>query len=247
MPTTAPVRAEARYPALVIVALALLLLIVVDLPLCGLAGALRLSYAIAAQASEDRRSSWVELTDHLLGTDELGRDVLSRLIYAIRFSVLVALGGTLIGAFIGTTLGFIAAHFRGLIEEAIMMLADVQASLPFMMIALALIAMFGGGFMLFIAIMGFYGWEVFARLTRGVVIAANTQGYATAVVALGAPARHVYLRHVLPNILSVLIVQFTLNFPQVILLETSLSFLGPGHPPAADQPGPDAWARDVPT
>ena len=109
-----------------------------------------------------------------------------------------------------------------------MMLADVQASLPFMMIALALIALFGGGFFLFVAIMGFYGWEVFARLTRGVVIAANTQGYATAVTALGAPARHVYLRHVLPNILSVLIVQFTLNFPQVILLETSLSFLGLG-------------------
>jgi peptide/nickel transport system permease protein len=223
----APVRAEARYPTLVIIALALLgLILVIFLFADWLAP---YDYRTQSLLKRLKPPSFLGgLPEHLLGTDELGRDVLSRLIYAIRFSVLVALGGTLIGAFIGTTLGFIAAHFRGLTEEAIMMLADVQASLPFMMIALALIALFGGGFFLFVAIMGFYGWEVFARLTRGVVIAANTQGYATAVTALGAPARHVYLRHVLPNILSVLIVQFTLNFPQVILLETSLSFLGLG-------------------
>lgn len=223
----APVRAEARYPALVIAALVLLgLILLIFLFADWLAP---YDYRTQSLLKRLKPPSFLGgMPDHLLGTDELGRDVLSRLIYAIRFSVLVALGGTLIGALIGTTLGFIAAHFRGLTEEAIMMLADVQASLPFMMIALALIALFGGGFFLFVAIMGFYGWEVFARLTRGVVIAANTQGYATAVTALGAPARHVYLRHVLPNILSVLIVQFTLNFPQVILLETSLSFLGLG-------------------
>jgi peptide/nickel transport system permease protein len=223
----APVRAEARYPTLVVMALILLgLILVIFLFADWLAP---YDYRTQSLLKRLKPPSFLGgLPEHLLGTDELGRDVLSRLIYAIRFSVLVALGGTLIGAFIGTTLGFIAAHFRGLTEEAIMMLADVQASLPFMMIALALIALFGGGFFLFVAIMGFYGWEVFARLTRGVVIAANTQGYATAVTALGAPARHVYLRHVLPNILSVLIVQFTLNFPQVILLETSLSFLGLG-------------------
>lgn len=223
----APVRAEARYPTLVVMALILLgLILVIFLFADWLAP---YDYRTQSLLKRLKPPSFLGgMPEHLLGTDELGRDVLSRLIYAIRFSVLVALGGTLIGAFIGTTLGFIAAHFRGLTEEAIMMLADVQASLPFMMIALALIALFGGGFFLFVAIMGFYGWEVFARLTRGVVIAANTQGYATAVTALGAPARHVYLRHVLPNILSVLIVQFTLNFPQVILLETSLSFLGLG-------------------
>jgi peptide/nickel transport system permease protein len=223
----APVRAEARYPTLVVISLALLALILVIFLFADWLA----PYDYRTQSLLKRLKPPAFLggmPEHLLGTDELGRDILSRLIYAIRFSVLVALGGTMIGALIGTVLGFLAAHFRGLTEEAIMMLADVQASLPFMMIALALIALFGGGFFLFVAIMGFYGWEVFARLTRGVVIAANTQGYATAVTALGAPARHVYLRHVLPNILSVLIVQFTLNFPQVILLETSLSFLGLG-------------------
>ncbi|MBS7698730.1 MULTISPECIES: ABC transporter permease [unclassified Chelatococcus] len=224
---TAPVKAEARYPALVVAALIFVALIFVVFLFADILA----PYDYRTQSLINRLKPPVFLGGtwaHVLGTDELGRDVLSRLIYAIRFSVLVALGGTMIGAFIGTLLGFLAAHFRGWVEEAIMMMADVQASLPFMLIALALIALFGGSFTLFIVIMGFYGWEVFARLTRGVVIAANTQGYATAVVALGAPAWHVYARHILPNILSVLIVQFTLNFPQVILLETSLSFLGLG-------------------
>jgi peptide/nickel transport system permease protein len=226
-PDAAPVRAESRYPVLVVAAMLFIAVIVVIFLFADWLAPY--DYRTQGLLKRLRPPAFMGGTrDHLLGTDELGRDVLSRLIYAIRFSVLVALGGTMIGAFIGTVLGFVAAHFRGIVEEAIMMLADVQASLPFMVIALALIAVFGGGFVLFVCIMGFYGWEVFARLTRGVVIAANTQGYATAVVALGAPARHVYWRHVLPNILSVLVVQFTLNFPQVILLETSLSFLGLG-------------------
>jgi peptide/nickel transport system permease protein len=165
---------------------------------------------------------------YILGTDQLGRDTLSRLLYGIRFSIIIALGGTVIGAVLGTVLGFIAAHFRGWLEEAIMMLADVQASLPYLIIALAAIAIFGSEVWIFVLIMGFYGWETFARLARGMVLAAKTQGYATAVVAIGGTPGYVYYRHIFPNILSVLVVQFTLNFPQVILLESSLSFLGLG-------------------
>lgn len=222
-----PVKAETRYPALVVVALVLIGLIfsialLADLlaPYDYRAQSLRLRLAPPVFLGGDWR--------HILGTDELGRDILSRLLYATRFSIVIALAGTLMGATLGTVLGFVAAHYRGVVEEAIMMLADVQASLPFMLIALALIAAFGGSVFLFTAIMGIYGWEVFARLTRGVVLSANGQGYATAMTALGAPPRYIYLRHILPNIFSVLIVQFTLNFPQVILLETSLSFLGLG-------------------
>lgn len=163
-----------------------------------------------------------------LGTDQLGRDILSRLIFAIRFSIIIALGGTAIGAVLGTLMGFLAAHFRGWIEEGIMMLADVQASLPYLIIALAAIAIFGSDLRIFVIIMGFYGWEVFARLARGMVLSAKSQGYATAVTAIGGTPRYIYFRHILPNILSVLVVQFTLNFPQVILLESSLSFLGLG-------------------
>lgn len=224
---SAAYRPDSRYPALVVLAL---LFVVLLLAVACLADLLA-PYDYRTQALRLRLAPPMFLggtSAHWLGTDELGRDILSRLLYAIRFSILVALGGTAIGALVGTVLGFLAAHFRGLIEETIMMLADVQASLPFLLIALALIAVFGGSFMLFILIMGFYGWEVFARLTRGVVISARNQGYAVAVTALGASPWQLYSKHILPNILSVLIVQFTLNFPQVILLETSLSFLGLG-------------------
>ncbi len=167
----------------------------------------------------------------LLGTDGLGRDVLSRLIYAVRASILIAFCGTLIGSVIGTLLGFLAAHFRGWVEEAIMLLVDFQASMPFLIIALAILAFFGNSFELFLVVVGFYGWEVYARLTRGLVLQANAQGYAFAIRTLGVHPVRIYIRHVLPNILSVLVVQVTLNFPEIILLETSLSFLGLGVQP----------------
>jgi len=168
---------------------------------------------------------------YMLGTDELGRDVLSRLLYAVRISIFVAILGTGIGAVLGTFLGFVAAHFRGWIEESLMMLVDAQASMPFLLIALAVLAFFGNSFTLFIIIMGINGWENYARLTRGMVLSANTHGYAIAVRSLGAKPSSVYFRHILPNIISILIVQFSLNFPSTILLETSLSFLGLGIQP----------------
>ncbi len=171
------------------------------------------------------------LEQYWLGTDELGRDLLSRVIHATRFSIIIAFVGTTIGAVLGTLLGFVAAHFRGWIEEGIMMLVDAQASLPFMLIALAVLAFFGNNLVLFVLVLGINGWETYARLTRGMVIAANTQGYAVAVRGMGATPWRIYLRHVLPNIASVLIVQYTLNFPQTILLETSMSFLGLGVQP----------------
>lgn len=167
----------------------------------------------------------------LLGTDELGRDILSRLLYATRFSILVALLGTLIGAVVGTFLGFIAAHFRGWIDELLMMLVDVQASIPFMLVALAVLAFFGNSFTLFIFLIGINGWENYARLTRGMVLGAKTHGYAVALRSLGAGPLRIYGLHVLPNIMGGLIVQLTLNFPSTILLETSLSFLGLGIQP----------------
>jgi peptide/nickel transport system permease protein len=168
---------------------------------------------------------------YFLGTDSIGRDLLSRLIYATRFSIAIAFLGTTIGATLGTILGLIAAHKRGLTGEVIMMAVDIQASLPFMLIALAVLAFFGNDLTLFILIIGYYGWEGFARLSRVVALAARSQGYASAISALGASEFRLYAMHILPNIASILIVQFTLNFPQTILLETSLSFLGLGVQP----------------
>jgi peptide/nickel transport system permease protein len=168
------------------------------------------------------------MDDYLLGTDRIGRDMVARLVSGLRMSLLVALAGTFIGAIVGTVIGFIAAHFRGYVEETLMMLVDFQASLPFILIALTLLAFFGNSLFLFIILMGLFGWETYARLARGVVLSATSQPYAKAVTALGAHPMRLYLRHILPNVASALIVQITLTFPQIILLETSLSFLGLG-------------------
>lgn len=169
--------------------------------------------------------------EYPLGTDRIGRDMVARLVAGLRMSLSVALAGTLIGAVFGTLIGFIAAHFRGWTEEVLMMVVDFQASLPFILIALTLLAFFGNSMVLFVILMGLFGWETYARLARGVVLSAKSQPYARAVVALGANPWRLYLRHVLPNVASALIVQVTLTFPQIILLETSLSFLGLGIQP----------------
>ncbi|MDK3017344.1 ABC transporter permease [Pseudodonghicola flavimaris] len=168
---------------------------------------------------------------HPLGTDELGRDVLSRLIVSIRISLLIAFGATLISAVLGTTLGFLAAHFRGIVEQIVLVLADFQAAMPFLILALSVLAFFGNSLPLLVGLMGLYGWERYARIARGLAIAASAQGYATAVSQLGAKPGRVYLRHILPNIASTLIVSMTLVFPEVILLESGLSFLGLGVQP----------------
>jgi peptide/nickel transport system permease protein len=168
---------------------------------------------------------------HPLGTDELGRDVLARLIYSIRTSLLIAFGATIIGALIGTSLGFLAAHFRGLVEQAVLALVDFSASLPFLILALAVLAFFGNSMVLFVCLLGLHAWERYARIARGLAISAGAQGYAAAVRQLGATPWRIYGRHVLPNIASTLIVSMTLAFPEVILLESGLSFLGLGVQP----------------
>jgi peptide/nickel transport system permease protein len=182
---------------------------------------------------------------HPLGTDELGRDVLSRLIVSIQISMVIAFLSTLIAAIVGVSLGFIAAYFRGRIEQVILMLIDAQAAMPFMIIALAVLAFLGSSLFLFTILMGFYGWERIARISRGLAISANERGYATAVRDLGATPFRIYSRHILPNIASTLIVSLTLNFPEVILLESGLSFLGLGvQPPMTSLGNMVGYGRD---
>lgn len=174
---------------------------------------------------------------HPLGTDELGRDVLSRLIYSIRTSLIIAFGATIVGAVLGTVLGFLAAHFRGIVENFVMALVDFSASIPFLILALAVLAFFGNSMLLFVLLLGLHAWERYARIARGLAISASAQGYAGAVRQLGARPLRVYGRHILPNIASTLIVSMTLAFPEVILLESGLSFLGLGVQPPATSLG----------
>ena len=182
---------------------------------------------------------------HPLGTDELGRDVLSRLLISIRISLVIAFLSTLIAATLGVCLGFLAAWARGRTEQAILMLIDAQAAMPFMVLALAVLAFLGNSLVLFTILLGFYGWERIARIARGLAIAASQQGYATAVRDVGASPWRIYGRHILPNIASTLIVSMTLNFPEVILLESGLSFLGLGvQPPLTSLGNMVGYGRD---
>ena len=165
---------------------------------------------------------------HPLGTDKLGRDLLSRLLIGAQTSIALALLGTVIGAVLGTALGFLAAHRGGWVDEVISTAVDFQAAMPYFIIALAVLAFMGNSMLVFLTLMGIYGWERYARITRGLVLAAREQGYARAVHALGGSPGRIYARQILPNIMGPLIVQVTVNFPETILFETSLSFLGLG-------------------
>ena len=237
---------RARRVVPVTVALAALWLVGV-LAVALLADALR-PYSITAFDLRNRLAPPVGfggVSAHLLGTDELGRDVLSRLIVSVRVSLLIAFGATTISALFGTTLGFLAAHFRGWVEQGVLMLIDFQAALPFLILALAVLAFFGNSLPLFVCLMGLYGWERQAQIARGLAIAAGGQGYAASVRQLGAGPLRVYLRHVLPNIASTLIVSATLSFPEVILLESGLSFLGLGvQPPLTSLGNMVGYARE---
>jgi peptide/nickel transport system permease protein len=123
--------------------------------------------------------------DHVLGTDALGRDTLSRLLHAIRISVGIAFAGTLISAVIGIALGIYAAYAKGIAEEIIMAMVDAQAAVPFIIVALMLLAFMGNSLWLFIVIMGIAGWEGYARLSRGLVLSAENQGYVIGLRSLG--------------------------------------------------------------
>lgn len=169
--------------------------------------------------------------EHILGTDFIGRDLLSNLLKATQTTLMIALIGSFICAAIGTSVGFVAAHFGGRVDNLLMGFADATASIPFIIIALGVLAFFGSSPLLFVFLVGIANWERYARLTRGLVLSANEDGYAEAARIVGVPSVRIYWRHILPNIAGPLAVQFTVNFPEIILLESGLSFLGLGIQP----------------
>ncbi|HVK90799.1 MAG TPA: ABC transporter permease [Mycoplana sp.] len=171
---------------------------------------------------------------HPLGTDQLGRDLLSRTLHGLQLTMLIALIGSLISLVIGVTLGVIAGYARGRLGSAIMALVDIQIAVPFTLIALLVVAIFGNSLPVLIAVIGVSGWEVYARIVRAQVLSVSRQPFVEAAIAAGAPHSRILLKHVLPNVASPIIVVWTMTFSAVILLESSLSFLGLGvQPPTA--------------
>lgn len=169
---------------------------------------------------------------HPLGTDNLGHDMLSMSLRGIQISFAIAVIGTLGGAILGTCLGFLAAWAGGIVDEIVGLLVDFQATLPFLVLALALLAVLPSADMtVFILLMCIQGWERYARLARSVALGAREAPYVQALQVLGVPAWRVYFRHILPNAMGVLVVNMSLNLPGTILAETSLNFLGVGIQP----------------
>lgn len=174
---------------------------------------------------------------HILGTDHLGRDVLSRTLHGLRVVFVVATLATLIGMTLGTTLGLISGYLGGTVDTVIMFLVDSQASLPFTVLALAGVAFFGTDPAVLIVVIGVAGWDGYARLIRGQVLTITPRPFVEAAVALGARAPRVIARHVVPSVVSPLTVLATVNFAAIVLLESGLSFLGLGVQPPSPSLG----------
>jgi peptide/nickel transport system permease protein len=173
---------------------------------------------------------------YILGTDEVGRDILSRIIYGAQVSLSVGLVGVLIGSVLGTVLGMLAGYFSGPVDEIIMLLADMQLACPFILLAISIIAVLGpdpaGGVpWKLIVIVGISGWMTYARVGRGIVLTIKEREFVQSVRALGGSDNRILFRHILPNILSPVIVLATLDLARLIVLESTLSFLGLGIQP----------------
>jgi peptide/nickel transport system permease protein len=173
-------------------------------------------------------------TRYLLGTDQLGRDLLSRCLYGLRLSLLLAAFGALAGLLFGALMGMIAGLSGGVVDALIMGVCDVKLSLPFTLVALLVIAVAGASPTVLVLVLGLAYWAHFARLIRAQVLSLREYPYIEAARAAGASGWRIATRHVLPNVMSPVIVMFTLNFSNLILLESALSFLGLGvQPPTA--------------
>jgi peptide/nickel transport system permease protein len=168
---------------------------------------------------------------HLLGTDHLGRDVLSRLIFGARVSVIVGITAVLIAGVTGTVLGIISGYLGGWVDQAIMRLTDTWLALPALTFAIFLAAVVGPSELNIIVILGLVYWTRYARVIRGEVLSLKEREFVRLAIVAGCSKRTIMIKHILPNVINSAIVLATLMIGVVIISEASLSFLGVGVPP----------------
>jgi ABC-type dipeptide/oligopeptide/nickel transport system permease subunit len=173
--------------------------------------------------------------EHWLGTDNLGRDTFSRLLVGGRFTVTIAMITVILAVVIGTLIGVVAGRIGGLFEEVTMRVIDLLISVPDVVVAIFLVAIFGPGFATLIASLAVVGWTPFARLARGLTLTINTQGYVRAAEVLGCSRSFIVFRHVIPNIIRPVAAVTFVRFGHNLIMVGALSFLGLGvQPPAPD-------------
>jgi peptide/nickel transport system permease protein len=220
------------------------LTVIVLLVLMALFAPLLAPYDPADQSLRDRlvppvwqaEGSW----DHVLGTDHLGRDMLSRVIHGSRISLIVGVAVVALAGGFGVFMGLVAGYFGGRIDAAIMRFVDTLIAFPGLLLALVILAVVGPSMTTVIVVLALNGWMVYARMTRGIVLSVRQLPYVEAAEMVGCRSGRVILRHVLPNLVSPLLTLGILEFARIVLAEAALSFLGLGIQPPAT-----SWGLDV--
>jgi peptide/nickel transport system permease protein len=167
-------------------------------------------------------------SDHILGTDALGRDILSRLIYGARVSLIVGITAVLLGAGFGTAMGLFSGYYGGWLDTIIMRIGDIFLAFPYLLLAIAIVAVLGGGLANVIVVLAIATWVPYARITRGSVLSLKAQEFIVAARAIGVSDGSLLFKHLLPNVLTPIIVFATFAVAAAIIAEAGLSFLGLG-------------------
>jgi len=176
----------------------------------------------------------------LLGSDLLGRDVLSRLLWGARISLSIALAATILGMVVGSAVGLVAGYYRGPVDEALTKLIDVQLAFPFVLLAISVIAVAGPSVTVLVVVLAVGSWVGHARIVRGLALSLREREYVQAARAMGAGNARILARHLLPEVTSVILILATFDVGRIIILESTLSFLGLGvQPPTA------SWGSDL--
>jgi ABC-type dipeptide/oligopeptide/nickel transport system permease subunit len=170
---------------------------------------------------------------HVIGTDHLGRDVLSRIIEGAQLTLFVSLFAVVVSCIVGVAAGLVAGYKGGMTDAIILRLIDMQLAFPLILLVIAVVAVVGPSLGNLIIIMGLSGWPRFARIVRGSVLAVRSLEFVEAARSIGASRARIMLRHILPNVLSAIIVYASFELARMILLESTLSFLGLGVQPPA--------------
>jgi len=168
---------------------------------------------------------------YVLGTDDLGRDILSRIIFGARLSTMVGFSVVVIGSVIGVTLGLLSGYAGGIVDDIIMRIADVQLAFPYVLLAIAVIGVIGANLYTIIAVIGITSWVQYVRIVRAEVMSLREREFVQSAHAVGCGVWRIIFKHVLPNVTSSVTVIATFEFARAIIFEAALSFLGLGVPP----------------